>query len=160
MRTLAAEESHSFPTRRFSQRRSPQERFPTRRWDVAWSLETRASHCLISWPSIVRRNLEQSGVGRIWPRPSDWIAKRARGPNKRNLGFQSEYRPGLWVDFAGSIRHRGYYARAAIADDSNNPIEYFLNAGMGGASPMPTSWVCGWTFCSSVLAQAAGKVCG
>lgn len=94
-------ESHSFPTRRFSQRRSPQERFPTRRRDVAWSFETRASHCLISWPSIVRRNLEQSWVGRIWPRPADWIARRARGPNKRNLGFQSEYRPGTVGRFRG-----------------------------------------------------------
>lgn len=42
----------------------------------------------------------------------------------------------LWVDSTDPARHWGYFARAGIADDSNNPIEYFLSAGLGGASPL------------------------
>jgi len=42
----------------------------------------------------------------------------------------------LWVDCCDRSRHWGYFARAAIADDSANPINYFLSAGLGGASPL------------------------
>lgn len=42
----------------------------------------------------------------------------------------------LWVDSSDPTRHWGYFARAGIADDSNNPIGYFLSGGLGGASPV------------------------
>jgi porin len=42
----------------------------------------------------------------------------------------------LWVDSADPSRHWGYFARAGFADDSNNPIAYFLSSGLGGASPV------------------------
>lgn len=42
----------------------------------------------------------------------------------------------LWVDSSNPARHWGYFARAGIADDSTNPINYLLSAGIGGASPM------------------------
>ncbi len=42
----------------------------------------------------------------------------------------------------------GYFARAGIADDQASSIEYFLSAGLGGASPLPTrpadTWGVGW----------------
>ncbi|WP_233148594.1 carbohydrate porin [Rhodopirellula sp. MGV] len=41
----------------------------------------------------------------------------------------------LWVDSCDSSRHFGYFARAGIADDSANPINYLLSAGLGGSSP-------------------------
>ncbi len=42
----------------------------------------------------------------------------------------------LWVDATNPARHWGYFARAGFADDSNNPVAYFLSGGLGGASPM------------------------
>jgi len=42
----------------------------------------------------------------------------------------------LWVDSGNPSRHWGYFARAGIADDSANPINYLLSAGLGGASPL------------------------
>lgn len=42
----------------------------------------------------------------------------------------------LWVDSSEPERHWGYFARAGIADDSTNPINYLLSAGIGGASPL------------------------
>jgi porin len=42
----------------------------------------------------------------------------------------------LWVDSADPSRHWGYFARAGIADDSNNPVAYFLSGGLGGSSPL------------------------
>ncbi|TWU01594.1 Carbohydrate-selective porin, OprB family [Neorhodopirellula pilleata] len=44
----------------------------------------------------------------------------------------------LWVDPTDAARHWGYFARAAIADDSTNPVNYLLSAGLGGASPLRT----------------------
>ncbi|XZE53954.1 carbohydrate porin [Planctomycetaceae bacterium SH139] len=42
----------------------------------------------------------------------------------------------LWVDPSNANRHWGYFARAGVADDSANPINYLLSAGLGGASPL------------------------
>lgn len=42
----------------------------------------------------------------------------------------------LWVDSSDPTRHWGYFARAGFADDSNNPVAYFLSGGLGGASPV------------------------
>lgn len=42
----------------------------------------------------------------------------------------------LWVDPSDASRHWGYFARAGVADDSANPINYLLSAGLGGASPL------------------------
>lgn len=42
----------------------------------------------------------------------------------------------LWVDPSDPNRHWGYFARAGFADDSNNPVAYFLSGGLGGASPL------------------------
>jgi porin len=42
----------------------------------------------------------------------------------------------LWVDPTDASRHWGYFARAGIADDSTNPVNYLLSAGLGGASPL------------------------
>jgi porin len=42
----------------------------------------------------------------------------------------------LWVDSCNPERHWGYFARAGIADDSANLINYLLSVGLGGASPL------------------------
>ncbi|WP_436716883.1 carbohydrate porin [Roseiconus lacunae] len=42
----------------------------------------------------------------------------------------------LWVDPCHSDRHWGFFARAGLADDSANPINYLLSVGLGGASPV------------------------
>lgn len=42
----------------------------------------------------------------------------------------------LWVDSCNPKRHWGYFARAAIADDDTNPLNYLLSAGIGGSSPL------------------------
>ncbi|MCS7465135.1 carbohydrate porin [Stieleria sp. ICT_E10.1] len=42
----------------------------------------------------------------------------------------------VWVDPCDATRHWGYFARAAIADDSTNPVNYLLSVGLGGASPL------------------------
>ncbi|MEZ6086482.1 MAG: carbohydrate porin [Pirellulaceae bacterium] len=42
----------------------------------------------------------------------------------------------LWVDSSNAARHWGMFARAGVADDSTNPINYLLSAGLGGASPL------------------------
>ncbi len=42
----------------------------------------------------------------------------------------------IWVDPSDPSRHWGYFARAGVADDSANPINYLLSAGLGGASPL------------------------
>ncbi|WP_390889067.1 carbohydrate porin [Rhodopirellula halodulae] len=42
----------------------------------------------------------------------------------------------LWVDPCDASRHWGFFARAGIADDDTNPINYLLSAGLGGASPI------------------------
>lgn len=44
----------------------------------------------------------------------------------------------LWVDSKNPARHWGYFARAGIADDATNPINYLLSVGLGGASPLRT----------------------
>lgn len=42
----------------------------------------------------------------------------------------------IWVDPSDATRHWGYFARAGVADDSANPINYLLSAGLGGSSSL------------------------
>lgn len=42
----------------------------------------------------------------------------------------------LWMDSRDHSRHWGFFARAGVADDDANPINYLLSAGLGGASPL------------------------
>ena len=42
----------------------------------------------------------------------------------------------LWMDKCDPSRHWGVFARAGIADDDTNPINYLLSAGLGGSSPL------------------------
>jgi porin len=54
----------------------------------------------------------------------------------------------LIVDPQNPARHWGYFARAGMADDESSLIEYFLSAGLGGASPLASrpgdTWGVGW----------------
>jgi porin len=42
----------------------------------------------------------------------------------------------LVVDSADPLRGWGYFARAGVADEDTNPIEHFLQFGVGGSSPL------------------------
>ena len=61
-------------------------------------------------------------------------------PINRSSGSWSLYwntDQALWVDPCAPERHWGYFARAGIADDSTNPLGYFLSLGLGGRQPNP-----------------------
>ena len=42
----------------------------------------------------------------------------------------------LVVDSHDPTRGWGYFARAGLADDRNNPLPWFLSVGIGGSSPL------------------------